>query len=83
MLERKCIYPENHDRDDLYISVNLSNKTLDRGVKEMNSIKDFKTCELVEELKQREGVEYDELQPYVEKDLGVISGPAIVLTVID
>lgn len=49
----------------------------------MNSIKDFKTCELVEELKQREGVEYDELQPYVEKDLGVISGPAIVLTVID
>lgn len=43
----------------------------------------YSTLELVEELKQREGVEYDELQPYVEKDLGVISGPAIVLTVID
>ncbi|MFQ9515308.1 MAG: BC1881 family protein [Eubacterium sp.] len=49
----------------------------------MKNIKDYKTCELVEELKKREGVEYDEIRPYVEKDLGVISGPAIVLTVID
>lgn len=49
----------------------------------MNSIKDYKTCELVEELKKREGVEFDEILPYVEKDLGVISGPTIVLTVID
>lgn len=46
-------------------------------------LKEYSTSELVEELKQREGVEFDELQPYVEKDLGVISGPAIVLTVMD
>ena len=46
------------------------------------NIKDFKTCELVEELKKREGVETHIAEPY--KDLTVdVNGPAIVLVVID
>lgn len=49
----------------------------------LKSIKDYRTCELIEELKSREGVEIDMLQPYVEKDLGVVSGPAIILTIAD
>lgn len=46
------------------------------------SIKDFKTCELVEELRHREGVEAQWAEPY--KDLEVkVNGPANVLVVID
>ncbi len=46
------------------------------------NIKDFKTCELVEELKKREGVEAHWAEPY--KDLTVdVNGPAIVLVVTD
>lgn len=48
----------------------------------MKDIKDFKTCELVEELKKREGVEARLAEPH--EDLTVkINGPAIVLIVID
>lgn len=48
----------------------------------MTEIKDFKTCELVEELKKREGVEARLAEPY--EDLTVeVNGPAIVLIVID
>lgn len=46
------------------------------------SIKDFKTCELVEELKKREGIEAHWAEPY--EDLTVdVNGPAIVLVVTD
>lgn len=48
----------------------------------MEDIKDFKTRELVEELKKREGVEARWAEPY--KDLKVnVNGPAIVLIVTD
>lgn len=49
----------------------------------MKDIKDYKTCELVEELKKREGVKFEFVEPYEDKEIGIISGPAIVLTVID
>jgi hypothetical protein len=45
-------------------------------------IKDFKTCELVEELKKREGVEAHWAEPYKDFEISV-NGPAVVLVVID
>lgn len=48
----------------------------------MKDIKDFKTYELVEELRKREGVEAHYAEPH--EDLSVdVNGPAIVLVVID
>lgn len=45
-------------------------------------VEDFKTCELVEELKKREAVETHMAEPY--EDLTVsVNGPAIVLVVTD
>jgi hypothetical protein len=48
----------------------------------MKSLKDFTTKELVEELTKREGVDKTTAAPYEEKIIEV-SGPAVVLTVID
>ena len=48
----------------------------------MSDIKDFKTCELVEELKQREGVETHQAEPYEDLNINV-NGPAIVFVVTD
>lgn len=45
-------------------------------------LKNFRTCELVEELKNREGVETHMAEPYGNVELEV-DGPAIVLVVID
>ncbi|MDR2025354.1 MAG: BC1881 family protein [Hungatella sp.] len=45
-------------------------------------IKDFKTCELVEELKKREGVEAHWAEPHEALTVDV-NGPAIVLMVTD
>lgn len=59
-----------------------SNQIKERKRRKKMNIKDFKTCELVEELKKREGVETHIAEPY--KDLTVdVNGPAIVLVVID
>ena len=45
-------------------------------------LKDVKTCELVEELKKREGVEAKIAEPH--KDMSVsVNGPAVVLIVVD
>lgn len=45
-------------------------------------LKDVKTCELVEELKKREGVEVKIAEPH--KDMLVsVNGPAVVLIVVD
>lgn len=45
-------------------------------------LKDIKTCELVEELKKREGVEVKIAEPH--KDMSVsVNGPAVVLIVVD
>ena len=45
-------------------------------------LKDVKTCELVEELKKREGVEVKIAEPH--KDMSVsVTGPAVVLVVVD
>nr|DAY01774.1 MAG TPA: hypothetical protein [Caudoviricetes sp.] len=45
-------------------------------------LEDFKTCELVAELKTREGVDCAMVEPYQQETLDV-EGPAIILTVID
>ena len=45
-------------------------------------ISKFKTCELVEELLKREGVEENWVEPYEKKDI-TVDGPAIVLVIID
>lgn len=45
-------------------------------------LKDINTCELVEELKKREGVEVKIAEPH--KDMLVsVNGPAVVLVVVD
>ena len=45
-------------------------------------LKDYKTCELVEELKMREGVEVVDAEPHTDEVI-TVSGPACVLVVID
>lgn len=47
-----------------------------------NPLINYKTCELVEELKTREGVETHWAEPYEDKNIQV-NGPALVLVVID
>lgn len=42
----------------------------------------FKTCELVEELKKREGVEEITVEPYATKQI-TVDGPAVILKIID
>ena len=42
----------------------------------------IKTCELVEELKKREGVETKYAEPHQETKVS-INGPAVILIVID
>ena len=45
-------------------------------------LKDIQTCDLVEELKKREGVEVKIAEPH--KDMSVsVNGPAVVLIIID
>ena len=48
----------------------------------MSSLSEVPTCELVEELKRREGVESVELSPYAEATVAA-EGPAVVLVVTD
>lgn len=45
-------------------------------------IRNYKTCELVEELKTREGVETHVAEPYEDVNVQV-NGPAIVFVIID
>ena len=45
-------------------------------------LKNISTCELVKELKKREGVEFVILEPY-EKQTVEIEGPMVLLKVID
>ena len=45
-------------------------------------LKDYTTAELVEELSKREGVERNDIEPYVDATVKV-NGPAVVLVVID
>ncbi len=45
-------------------------------------LRTVKTCELVEELKTREGVEVKYAEPYKDIDIS-INGPAIILIVTD
>nr|DAD66424.1 MAG TPA: hypothetical protein [Myoviridae sp. ctSyg22]DAP62734.1 MAG TPA: hypothetical protein [Caudoviricetes sp.] len=46
------------------------------------NIKEIPTCELVEELAKREGVEKIEIEPYKVK-IKKLEGPMIVLKIID
>jgi len=45
-------------------------------------LKDIDTCDLVEELKHREGVKTEYAEPYQDKTV-TVNGPAVILTVID
>ena len=45
-------------------------------------LSEFKTCDLVDELRQREGVETHIAEPYQDVTVSV-NGPAVVLVVID
>jgi len=47
-----------------------------------NDLTPYPTCELVKELKTREGVEFKIIEPYEESSV-TQEGPAIILTVID
>lgn len=56
--------------------------SISAGGKNMTELKSIATCELVKELKKREGVEMHIAEPY--KDLSVtVNGPAVVLVVTD
>ena len=48
----------------------------------MNLLKSIKTAELVEELKKREGVRTEYVEPHTDKKISV-NGPAEILIVID
>ena len=48
----------------------------------MKELSEYKTVELVTELKRREGVETYEIEPYASQTVNA-EGPAIVLVVID
>lgn len=49
---------------------------------EMHKLKTILTCELVKELRNREGVETRIAEPYADMQVS-INGPAVVLVVID
>ncbi len=74
---------ENIDGVNEYFSGEDTFKTVFELVVELhNKLNDFKTCELVEELKNREGVQVHLAVP--DEDFSVeIKNPAIVLVVID
>lgn len=48
-----------------------------------NGLEKFKTCELVKELKKREGVEEIWIEPFEPKTISVNDGPALILVVTD
>ncbi|WP_195945861.1 BC1881 family protein [Paraclostridium bifermentans] len=48
----------------------------------MNDLKNIATKELVEELKNREGIEIKEVDPYKDEVINV-NGPCVVITVVD
>jgi hypothetical protein len=45
-------------------------------------LNEVKTCELMEELREREGVEIVQAEPYQQMDISV-EGPAVILIVTD
>ena len=56
-----------------------------RGMIRTNKVKllkDYKTCELIKELKEREGVIAHWAEPYEDKEVK-INGPALVLIIKD
>ena len=48
----------------------------------LEQLSEFKTCDLVDELRKREGVETHIAEPYQDVTVSV-NGPAVVLVVID
>ena len=73
------------DSKSLEEIITLDGTSICRAVQEINcdnKIQKFSTKELVEELKQREGVKTTIAEPYADFNVKG-NGPAIVLTVID
>lgn len=60
----------------LRMCVNWEKEAREMGLNEV------KTCELMEELRDREGVEIIQAEPYQQMDISV-EGPAVILIVTD
>ncbi len=68
------------EEDKLHEALDLALSALRAPTREQLS--EFKTCDLVDELRKREGVETHIAEPY--QDVAVsVNGPAVVLVVID
>ncbi len=65
-----------------YIRELIKMVSSEKPERKTNSLSNYKTCELVEELKTRDGVETHWAEPYEDKNIQV-NGPALVLVVID
>lgn len=74
-------YDELHSEDDLTPEVAESVLSALRPVSR-ELLSEFKTCDLVDELKKREGAETHIAEPYQDTAISV-NGPAVVLVVID
>jgi len=53
------------------------------GGKQMEQLKQIKTCELVKELILRDGVSAQIVEPYEMYDLPTVEGAAVILVIID
>ena len=65
-----------HDKDAVEIALSALRPV------SREQLSEFKTCELVDELRKREGVETHIAEPYQDVTVSV-NGPAMVLVVID
>ena len=69
----------NKEIEELQEAINIVCAALRGPTREMS---EFKTCDLVDELQKREGVETHIAEPYQDMTVSV-NGPAVVLVVID
>ena len=73
---------EMHEKELNRVQELLKRFSSEKPEGKTNPLINYKTCELVEELKTREGVETHWAEPYEDKNIQV-NGPALVLVVID
>jgi hypothetical protein len=75
------------DGEKLKHAFDLTDETVDTLLSALRPVSreqlsEFKTCDLVDELRKREGVETHIAEPYQDVTVSV-NGPAVVLVVID
>lgn len=73
---------EMHEKELIRVQELLKMFSSEKPEGKTNPLSNYITCELVEELKTREGVETHWAEPYEDKNIQV-NGPALVLVVID